>query len=400
MVNLMSEIIRNSVSSIQIQNFRGISKEKKIKFSKNKRFVILIGENGTGKSSFVNAFEFLFKDDLGAIDFQMKDKKNAFIHKGSKPEDLNIKLDFNDKSYFEKKIDKELFKSNKGLKKFYNKHESFLSNASFILNRKKLLSFINVKDGQRFKAISDLCGLDELETYKSNINDVKKNFNKLFTDKQKEFDKLIDNLNQTLNTDAANFNEFVSKINIELENLDYELINENTDLEEYLSTLDFSKTYEIKNNIERFNEIYDKLSFSQLNDEFEKILVKYETLSNDSLIALQHSYTIFNSAKEYFNITNSNVCPICDNEINDEILLKLDSQLTNVSENISDLNEWKKEIDNFISKLNNLKYDLSEVNKITNLLSIDCSCDESEINILINQLKEFKEFKFSILDLK
>lgn len=400
MVNLMSEIIRNNVSSIQIQNFRGISKEKKIKFSKNKRFVILIGENGTGKSSFVNAFEFLFKDDLGAIDFQMKDKKNAFIHKGSKPEDLNIKLDFNDKSYFEKKIDKELFKSNKGLKKFYNKHESFLSNASFILNRKKLLSFINVKDGQRFKAISDLCGLDELETYKSNINDVKKNFNKLFTDKQKEFDKLIDNLNQTLNTDAANFNEFVSKINIELENLDYGLINENTDLEEYLSTLDFSKTYEIKNNIERFNEIYDKLSFSQLNDEFEKILVKYETLSNDSLIALQHSYTIFKSAKEYFNITNSNVCPICDNEINDEILLKLDSQLTNVSENISDLNEWKKEIDNFISKLNNLKYDLSEVNKITNVLSIDCAFDESEINILINQLKEFKEFKFSILDLK
>ena len=166
-----------------------------------------------------------------------------------------------------------------------------------------------------------------------------------------------------------------------------------------MSTLDFSKTYEIKNNIERFNEIYDKLSFSQLNDEFEKILVKYETLSNDSLIALQHSYTIFNSAKEYFNITNSDVCPICDNEINDEILLKLDSQLTNVSENISDLNEWKKEIDNFISKLNNLKYDLSEVNKITNVLSIDCAFDESEINILINQLKEFKEFKFSILDL-
>ena len=400
MVNLMSEIKRNNVSSIQIQNFRGISKEKKIKFSKNNRFVILRGENGTGKSSFVNAFEFLFKDDLSAIDFQTKNKRDAFIHKGSKGKDLSIKLNFSDQSYFERTLN-DFIQSNKGVSKLYREHESFLSNASFILNRKKLLNFINVKDGERFNAISVLCGLDELESYKNEIKKVKNSFNKLFKDKEKDSVSLIDNINRLLNTDVSCFEDFIDEVNKELKTLDYDLINVDNDLEEYLSTLDFSESYKIKDNINKFNEIYDIISFNQLNIKFENILKSYEKISNDSLISLQYSYKVLDSANEYLKFTKSNVCPICDNEIiNEDIVLKINSQLNDVNENISDLNSWKKDINKFILDMDALKLQFNEINKITEELSINSSFNDSKINEIRSQLKDFSEFKYSIIDLR
>lgn len=400
MGNLMSEIRRNNVSSIQIQNFRGISQEKKIKFTKNKRFVILRGENGTGKSSFVNAFEFLFKNDLSAIDFQMKGKKEAFIHKGSNAEDLKIKLNFSNQSYFERTID-DFVQSDKGVSRLYRNYESFLKNASFILNRKKLLNFINVKDGGRYDAISDLCGLEELEKYKNEIKDVKNDFNRAYKDKERDVSTLINGLNDILKTDSSSFGEFIPVINNELEKLGFKSIDENTDFEDYLSTLDFSKSYKIKDNINKFNEIYEEISFNQLNDDFKGILKKYEVLSNNSLIALQYSYNVLDAAKEYLKISNPDNCPICDNKIDSEKTLSdIDLRLSDVGEDISDLNEWKKEIDRLISDLNKLKQQFREINKIADELSITCSFDYSALDDLSTQLNEFAEFKSSLVGLK
>ena len=397
----MSAIKRNNVSSIQIQNFRGISKEKKIKFSKNERFVIIHGENGTGKSSFVNAFEFLFKNKLDALDFQMKDKKLAFVHKSAKPEDLNIRLNFNDQSYFEKKFEGDVTPSNNGLKRFYRKNESFLKNASFILTRQKLLKFINDKDKNRFEAILELCGLEKLESYKRELNDVKNNFNKLYKAKEEDVNKIINTLNEVLNTNGSSFDEFVDVINPQLESLDFELIDGNTDLEDYLSTLDFSKSYKIKEKIDIFNETYEKISFEELSADFENILKGYEKLSNDSLIKLQYSVNVLDSAKEYLENIETDRCPVCNNEIdNDEILSSIDSQLNVVKNGISELSLWKNEIKEFISKLNNLNQQLDRINNCTEELDISNSFNTSWINELISQLNDFSEFRYSLIDLK
>ena len=71
-----------------------------LKDNKKGKIVVLYGENGTGKSSFVNAFEYLFKGKLEHLKSQTIDKKQRpEFHHGSDNEDWEIKLTFNGDRY-------------------------------------------------------------------------------------------------------------------------------------------------------------------------------------------------------------------------------------------------------------------------------------------------------------
>ena len=68
--------------------------------TKKGKIVVLYGENGTGKSSFVNAFEYLFKGKLEHLKSRTIDKKQRpEFHHGSANEDWEIKLAFNGDRY-------------------------------------------------------------------------------------------------------------------------------------------------------------------------------------------------------------------------------------------------------------------------------------------------------------
>lgn len=53
-----------TVNKLTVKSFRGINHEISLDLH---NITILKGENGTGKSSFVNAIEYLFSDDLSFL---------------------------------------------------------------------------------------------------------------------------------------------------------------------------------------------------------------------------------------------------------------------------------------------------------------------------------------------
>lgn len=80
-----------NVSSLSVKYFKGVADEQTIEFTKNNKIVVLLGENGTGKSSFVNALEYLFRKKLDILKPSTVDKK-SFIHKGHSDDDWEIQL--------------------------------------------------------------------------------------------------------------------------------------------------------------------------------------------------------------------------------------------------------------------------------------------------------------------
>ena len=62
-----------TASKLTVKSFRGINGEISLKLGK---ITVLEGENGTGKSSFVNAIEYLFSKDLSFL----KNQKNKPFH--------------------------------------------------------------------------------------------------------------------------------------------------------------------------------------------------------------------------------------------------------------------------------------------------------------------------------
>ncbi|TCT26239.1 AAA family ATPase [Thermomonas haemolytica] len=58
----------NPLISIQIENLRGSVTPFKLTFEKNKKLTIIYGENGTGKSTVADAFDFLGNGNVGSLD--------------------------------------------------------------------------------------------------------------------------------------------------------------------------------------------------------------------------------------------------------------------------------------------------------------------------------------------
>ena len=82
------------INRITVSSFRGISKEQYLDLSD---VTVLYGENGTGKSSFVNAFEYIFSNELDNLNRDTIDSENSIIHKNCNKEDMNIELKFKKK---------------------------------------------------------------------------------------------------------------------------------------------------------------------------------------------------------------------------------------------------------------------------------------------------------------
>ena len=79
------------IDNITVSFFRGISYESTIDF---KDITILCGENGTGKSSFVNAFEYAFSKNLDFLRRDTIDKESSVVHSGNTKEDIVIEIFF------------------------------------------------------------------------------------------------------------------------------------------------------------------------------------------------------------------------------------------------------------------------------------------------------------------
>ena len=54
------------IDKLRINNFRGSSKQIEFNFE-NKPITLIFGENGTGKSSIVDAFDFICNQNLGSL---------------------------------------------------------------------------------------------------------------------------------------------------------------------------------------------------------------------------------------------------------------------------------------------------------------------------------------------
>ena len=64
---------KTKLKSIELTYFRGATLPVKIEFALDKKVTLIYGENGCGKSSVVDAFDFLCEQDFGSLN----DRKGA-----------------------------------------------------------------------------------------------------------------------------------------------------------------------------------------------------------------------------------------------------------------------------------------------------------------------------------
>lgn len=360
----MSEDLQ--IQKLSVQSFRGINCKQSLDFSK-KNIIVLYGENGFGKSSFVTALEFLFAGKLNMLMGADIDKK-SFLHKNSKPEDLLIELQFENDEYV-----KRTFKEAKCSPSLnYLVNDSSMNNASFILTRKKLLEFVDSTPKDRYEAIIKLCGFEKLDFYQKELGGAFNSIKKQTGIQISKMNAILGNISKKLNKPVWDYDEILDETNLIFEDIGVEgRLNENTDIAVFAANLDkFFSSFSIVKYLTEFNELYGSLNFSQMNEDLRSLLKSYEINVNRQLKSSSKLFELLKTSKEYMTLYPEDKCPVCNSQIDrDSLILDLDSNIKNLENELFNFDNWKKDAEDFISQLNSCKNDFYKFEDIVNNLS-------------------------------
>jgi AAA15 family ATPase/GTPase len=144
------------IKSIKITSVRGI---KDLELELNGKSLIIYGENGTGKSSIVDAFELFFTGEIEHItNVKGLSLKQHCTHINSTPKNVSITIVCDPGPISATKILSKQINIPIQLKEYFNNTRQ----NKFILRRHQILEFIHSPPAQRFEAIGEILGIASL----------------------------------------------------------------------------------------------------------------------------------------------------------------------------------------------------------------------------------------------
>jgi energy-coupling factor transporter ATP-binding protein EcfA2 len=148
---------KTKLKSIDLTFFRGATLPVKIEFAPDKKVTMIYGENGCGKSSVVDAFDFLCERDYGSLNDRKGADKDLLTSITGKSEQLRVKLETEAGTW------EALFKPN--TKTIIVSPNNGCPDAR-ILRRSNILRLIDEIPSKRFEALKeyiDVSGIEKCE---------------------------------------------------------------------------------------------------------------------------------------------------------------------------------------------------------------------------------------------
>lgn len=371
------------IKSIKIENFRGIRSTEIFLDSKN---LLLLGENGTGKSSIIDAIEFFF---TGLVEKykgrgDVKDRDCIQNANGGIP---SVSILFSDEStpitinypYHKPQVPDSL--------------KDLFANAfsrPFIMHRAQLLRFIESQPSKRYQFVSDLIGLDQIDKIEGIWKEIHDDQESLLTSSQKNLRKVTDNLRSvfeqkikipnltTLFSTLEQDQEIVVAVQSVLAGKNIPLIQNPSDIANVRELLlqqcrkpeDITRAEELRNIQRQSNQVTDDLvRVQEAQDaliDSQKTLLNNLTSSDDAIFE-----TLLQEGKKVFEGNDLSQCPLCEHDpidqdkILEQITIRLDKlkTLTLSRENFMFCKESLKEkFINLHRDLDNLQRNMSELN--------------------------------------
>lgn len=357
------------VKNIALKGFRGVRKSLEINLESSKS-LLLYGDNGSGKSSICDAFEWFYKD---RVDHLSKEEigtrgidalRNIFLPVDS---DATVELKFTDAKY--DAIKKLFFKKSKLTSAYLPSSEDItgylaqsLSEILF-LRYKDLLRFILATKTDKLKELSQIIGFAEVTKTKAVLKKAASDLNRDF--KQKNYEHqisqkqalLIEQLGQHITNDTQYFNaikELVAPLGITVEvnndkNVDeiLELIKKPEDKDAILDQASYEKAIEALNNLR--GHLKDAI------DSYESFFGKYQAILRDmdklNKIGLENLLSEGLAILEK-RLFEDNRCPLCLQYMEREALIdelrKRSEELTLIKKEKDEIKEEQKSTANLL----------------------------------------------------
>ena len=385
------------LKSLEIKSFRGI-KHFDLSFLDNNNkntSLVLCGANGSGKSSFANAFEYLFTGEVKSLKGTHDINHNkVIVHKGDENKDLLIKATIGNYE-ISRKFKKEL----EYPEELADLVDDFKSD-KFILNRKKLLEFIESQPKNRYDKISGLIGFTKYDNIEKSLSKCEYNLNNELKYKKQEKTNKIDEITSIYDCE---FDDVIDRTNEILTKNNFNPISLEDDFEMLIQSLPHHDNY--------LDEI-DENHIISLNELYLDQLKTYENISLESLKSSDLLLSILTNSKKYLIDEESDKCPVCQNSIdNEELINYIDIKKEELENETNSLKNWKNKNEKLINEIENLNYKLKDydlgnfINDLKELSKFDKKISQMDKDVLTNlneyiiSLKEKNDTKLEELSI-
>ena len=350
------------IKSINISGIRGV--KDLLTLDLNSKSILVYGDNGAGKSSLTDAFEWFFYDRIGHLSNEEIGRKkgrdalrNIFI-----PDDENgyveIKFD-NNKFNTKKSIDSSISTSTSNMSDEFNDFIAAAQSENLILRYRDLVRFIIASKTDKLTELQNIIGFSEVADVRSLLKKsagrIARNIKSANYDNQKSVKQSIifDNLRCNAHTDEQLFegtNELIKPLKLGIEIKSHEGIKEvlkkietkeDTALLEQISFFIRIREAlsEVAGNVDNIHESYKSYHtiFKELQKDPEKIKkLQLLTLLEEGRLALKN------------DVVQDDYCPLCQQEKNK---IQLIQELNKRIEELEQLAEEKKKLDEQIEEL-------------------------------------------------
>lgn len=346
----------NKINSINITGIRGI--KDPLILNLNRKSILLYGDNGSGKSSITDAFEWFYYDRVGHLISEetgsTKGKgalRNLFL-KGS--EDAFIKLEYSKPELSSQKIINSALRiTQTNTSDEFNELLNASQSENLILRYRDLVTFIVATKKDKLDKLQDIIGFKQVgeirDLFRRNAGRIARNIKANRYDNKKSIQQsiIIDNFGQNI-TSARQFfevaNELIKPLKLIIEIKSYKNIKEvlkeieSKEDTEIIEKINFhskinESSSEIIGNIDSINSDYEAYynSVADLIKEKEKV-EKLQILK----LLLEGQRLLQNE------IIKDDYCPLCQQEKNrTELLLDINQRI----EELEELKEEKEEVE-------------------------------------------------------
>ncbi len=387
------------IKTINIHALRGIPD---LELQLDGKSLLLRGENGTGKSSIVDAIEYFF---TGKIPY-LEGTKGLSLqrhgpHVNFEPDDVNVELTFNPGNIHLSRTFADIPSSPDQFKHYFQ----ITQKGTFILRRSQILTFIMSKPADRFRAIGSIIGVESLDEIEIEMMRVRDKLKGDIDSSKKKIGGLISNLSTITGTNITKDEDVLPALNEILQEANLPVIKSLEDIanhaEQMLKTI---KKAENKDRIKMLNEVIETTKTELIPEE---VISEIDDLNNKVKHLLQEDVkfelsiaNLLKSGQKVIEKEEIDICPLCEQRIDRErLLVKIEKRLIilrDLSDKASEirtlsvplitkLNEMTNKFETVISKIESFPELAKEKNSITEKINF-----LNEILSLIASAKDLK----------
>ena len=387
------------IKTINIHAFRGIPDLELQLDGKN---LLLRGENGTGKSSIVEAIEFFFTGKISHLEGTkgLSLQRHA-PHVNFDPDDLNVELTFNPDSVSLNRT----FGASPSPPEQFKDYFQITQKGIFILRRSQILTFIISKPADRFREIGSIIGVGPLDEIELEMKRVRDNLKGEMDSKEEKISGLISDLSTIIEKDITRVEDVMPALNEKLQEANLPLIKSLEKVDKHAEEM--LKTVKKTESIDRIGVLNGILGTTktelvarEVNGELDNLNNKVKHLLQKDVKSELSVADLLKYGRKVLEEEEMDICPLCEQKIDRESLLaKIDNRLRT----LRDLSEKASEIRMMsVPVINNLNEITAKLeNAIAKIESFsEMAKEKSEIIEIIAFLKEFVHHITSVKDLK